>query len=161
MKILLVCLGNICRSPLAKGILREKAGQQGLNIEVDSAGFEKFHEDEGADPRSVQVAAKHGIDLRGHVARLFRTEDFDRYDRIYAMDEDNYEAIIELARDEADMKKVDLIMNLVRPGLNLPVPDPYYGGKDGFEKVYTLLDKASENLVEKISSGELSADNKS
>jgi protein-tyrosine phosphatase len=150
MKVLFVCLGNICRSPLAKGILAEKAKRLHLDIEVDSCGFESFHRGDPADPRSAAVAAAHGIDLSDHCARMFTVRDFDRFDRIYVMDRSNYNDVMGMARDTADEQKVDFILNLVEPGENRPVPDPWYGGKENFEKVYRMLDEASDLLVKEI-----------
>lgn len=154
MKILFVCLGNICRSPLAMGIMRDKARKKGLQVEVDSAGFEHFHVGDGADPRSVQIAARHGIDITDHIARRFRVSDFDRFDRIYVMDAYNYQDVIEAARNESDRQKVDYILNVIKPGLDEPVPDPYYGGRDGFDKVFRMLDESCEILAEEISSAD-------
>ena len=150
MKILFVCLGNICRSPLAEGIMTDKIKKYGINAEVDSAGFESFHRGDPADPRSLEVAATHGIDLTDHVARMFTARDFDHYDRIYVMDRTNYNDVMGLARDSEDEKKVDFILNLVTPGENRPVPDPWYGGKEGFEKVFRMLDQACDQLVQEI-----------
>ncbi len=150
MKILFVCLGNICRSPLAKGIMREKIKLGKLDASVDSAGFEQFHNGDPADTRSVMTAAKHGIDITDHEARMFRTEDYDRFDRIYVMDSLNYSDVMSKARNEKDRRKVDYILNLSSPGKNKSVPDPYYGGPDGFENVYTMLDKACTILAEEL-----------
>jgi protein-tyrosine phosphatase len=150
MKILFVCLGNICRSPLAEGILADKAKKLGLDIEVDSCGFERFHNGEPADPRSVAVAKAHGIDLNGHVARMFTVRDFDHYDRIYVMDRTNYNDVMGVARDNADEQKVDFIMNMLHPDENRPVPDPWYGGKEGFEKVFQMLDQACDYLIKEF-----------
>ena len=147
MKILFVCLGNICRSPLAKAIMANKAKGLHLDLEVDSAGFESFHRGDPADPRSVAVAAAHGIDLTGHIARMFNVRDFERFDRIYVMDRTNYHDVMGVARDSQDEEKVDYILNLLSPGENHPVPDPWYGGKDSFEKVYHLLDEACDVLA--------------
>jgi protein-tyrosine phosphatase len=151
MKILFVCLGNICRSPLAKAIMLEKVKGLHPNVEIDSAGFESFHRGDPADPRSVAVAAAHGIDLTSHIARMFTARDFDRFDRIYVMDHANYRDVMGVARDSQDEQKVDFILNLVTPGENRPVPDPWYGGKEGFEKVYLMLDEACEALTKEIS----------
>ena len=150
MKILFVCLGNICRSPLAKGIMRDKIRKGHLDAEVDSAGFERFHEGDAADGRSVLTAARHGIDITDHEARIFLTEDFDKFDRIYVMDSVNYNDVMSKARNDKDRKKVDFIMNLTQPGRNRSVPDPYYGGPDGFEKVYAMLDEACNALADEI-----------
>jgi protein-tyrosine phosphatase len=150
MKILFVCLGNICRSPLAKGILADKIKGLHLDIEVDSCGFESFHRGDPADARSVAVAAAHGIDLSDHRARMFTARDFDQFDRIYVMDRSNYNDVMGVARDTADEQKVDFILNLSAPGENRPVPDPWYGGKENFEKVYRMLDEACDILVKEI-----------
>jgi protein-tyrosine phosphatase len=152
MKILFVCLGNICRSPLAEGIMADKARKYHLNVEVDSCGFETFHRGDPADPRSAAVAAAHGIDLSEHVARMFTARDFDNFDRIYVMDRSNYQDVMGVARDSKDEVKVDFILNLVTPGENRPVPDPWYGRNDGFEKVYRMLDDACEILAQQIAS---------
>lgn len=151
MKILFVCLGNICRSPLAEAIMADKIREGNLNAEVDSAGFESFHRGDPADPRSVEVAARHGIRLNHHVARMFTVADFDRFDRIYVMDRNNYEDVIGLARDEDDRKKVDYVMNALHPGHNRHVPDPWYGGRDDFETVYRMLDEACEAITGDLS----------
>lgn len=150
MKILFVCLGNICRSPLAEAIFIHKAKEQGLKVEADSAGFESFHRGDPADPRSVAVARAHGIDLNGHTARMFNARDFDHYDRIYVMDKTNYNDVMGVARDDNDEQKVDYIMNLIYPGENRPVPDPWYGGKEGFEKVFRMLEQACDILIKDL-----------
>lgn len=150
MKILFVCLGNICRSPLAEGIMKDKIYRYSLDAEVDSAGFESFHVGDGADPRSSEIAAKNGISLDRHVARKFTTRDFDYYDRIFVMDRYNYQDVMRIARNDRDRSKVDYILNLVKPGEDQEVPDPYYGGKDGFESVFRMLDNACSVLLEEI-----------
>ena len=151
MKILFVCLGNICRSPLAEGIMADKIKKYGLKVEVDSAGFETFHRGDPADPRSLAVAAEHGIDLSGHVARMFSVRDFDHFDLIYVMDRRNYNDVMGMARDSHDESKVDFILNLIAPGENRQVPDPWYGGREGFAKVYQMLDQACDQLLKEIS----------
>ena len=143
-------MGNICRSPLAEGIMKDKIVKLNLDAEIDSAGFESYHVGDGADSRSAEIARKHGISLNGHIARKFTTRDFDHYDRIYVMDRYNYQDAISVVRNGSDMAKVDFVMNLVHPGENREVPDPYYGGKDGFEKVFDMLDAACEVLAEEI-----------
>ena len=150
MKILFVCLGNICRSPLAEGILKDKLYRHSIVAEVDSAGFESFHVGDGADPRSKEIARKYGISLDSHVARKFTTRDFDHFDRIFVMDRYNHQDVMRLARHEADRAKVDYILNLSFPGENREVPDPYYGGRDGFERVYRMLDSACDILLEEV-----------
>lgn len=146
MKILFVCLGNICRSPLAEAIMADKIKKLKLDAEVDSAGFETFHRGDPADPRSVEVAARHGIRLSDHVARMFSTADFDRFDKIYVMDRHNYGDVIGKARNEQDKKKVDYLLNVLHPGHNRHVPDPWYGGKEDFETVFDMLDEACEAI---------------
>jgi protein-tyrosine phosphatase len=150
MKILMVCLGNICRSPLAEGILQKKLIDRNIAGEVDSCGFESFHLGDVPDRRSMQVALQHGIDISGHRGKMFRPSFFDDFDAIYVMDINNYRDIASVARNSHDMDKVDYIMNLVYPGSNMPVPDPYYGGKDGFAKTYELLDIATDKIIESL-----------
>lgn len=151
MKILFVCLGNICRSPLAEGILKDKLMKNNLPVEVDSAGFEDFHVGDGADRRSIEIARSNNIDITDHVARCFSVEDFDFFDRIYVMDSVNYSDVISMARNKEDLKKVDFVMNTVEPGRNRSVPDPYYGGHDGFRKIFQMLDLACDAIIEDIS----------
>ncbi len=150
MRILFICTGNICRSPLAEGILREKARAMNLHIEVDSAGFEQFHVNDPPDERAIKTGRKYGIDISGHRARLFGTEDFKRFDKIYVMDSWHFANAMAFARNEDDRQKVDYIMNAVYPGENIPVQDPWYDGMAAFEKVYHQLDKACEMLISLI-----------
>ncbi|PCI10723.1 MAG: protein-tyrosine-phosphatase [Flavobacteriaceae bacterium] len=149
MKILMVCLGNICRSPLAEGILRSKTFLKG--VEVDSAGTADYHVGNRPDKRSIGVGAKYNIDISNLSGRQFSVQDYDNFDLIYAMDNSNYKNMIALARNEEDKKKVFLILNEIFPGEDLDVPDPYYGGAHGFETVYKMLDQACDAIVEKIS----------
>lgn len=153
MKILMVCLGNICRSPLAEGLLREKTAD--LDVTIDSAGTAPYHVDEAPDVRSIQEARKHGINISDLRGRQFSQEDFDTFDKIYVMDQSNYTNVLKLARNEADKSKVELILNELEPGSGAEVPDPYYGGDQGFTNVYNMLDKATDNIVEKIKNGRL------
>ena len=152
MKILFVCTGNICRSPLAEGILRDKLEKSGIQAEVDSAGLEEFHAGDPPDDRAILTAKKRRIDISGHRARLFSAKDFDRFDRIYVMDSYHYLTLSEMSRKEDDMRKIDYTMNLVSPGKNLPVRDPWYDGMNAFELVYEQIDRACEKLAETISS---------
>lgn len=147
MRILMVCLGNICRSPLAEGIMKKKLEEHGLTGTVDSAGTASYHTGERPDLRSVEVARKYGIDISYQRARAFSRADFDRFDLIFAMDRENYDNIKRLARNEHDHSKVELILNRLHPGKDMEVPDPYYGGKDGFENVYRMLDASCEQLA--------------
>ena len=147
-QVLMVCLGNICRSPLAEGILQSKV--DATKIKVDSAGTAAYHVGELPDKRSIEIARKHGIDLSSQRARKFTRKDFDIFDVIYAMDLSNYQNIIDLARNKEDCKKVHLILNETYPNENREVPDPYYGGLEGFEKVFQLLDEACTLIQQKI-----------
>ena len=146
----MVCLGNICRSPLAEGIMQQKINLYGLNAKVDSAGFEPFHTGDAPDERAVKVALNNSIDISGYRARIFQQADFDRFDRIYVMDDKNYNDVIQKARNEHDRKKVDYILNELHPGSNDVVPDPYYGRISDFEKVFDLLDQAIDAIAKKI-----------
>jgi len=139
-QILMVCLGNICRSPLAEGILQSKIDP--YKILVDSAGTAAYHVGELPDKRSIATAKKYGIDLTQQRARKFSIKDFDIFDIIYAMDQSNYQDLLSLARNQQDKDKLHLILNESYPNEQREVPDPYYGGVDGFEQVYQLLDEA-------------------
>lgn len=144
----MVCLGNICRSPLAEGILKSKVGSNA--IFVDSAGTAAYHIGKLPDERSIAVAKKYGIDITDQRARKFTVKDFDSFDYIYAMDESNFNNILELARNQEDENKVKLILNETQPAKNLSVPDPYYGGDEGFENVYAMLDEACAIIANKL-----------
>jgi protein-tyrosine phosphatase len=147
-KVLMVCLGNICRSPLAEGILQSKINSK--DIFVDSAGTAAYHVGNLPDERSIAVAKKYDIDITNQRARKFVVEDFDKFDFIYAMDERNYQNILSLARNNEDEDKVHLILNESSPAQSLSVPDPYYGGNDGFENVFQMLDKACTTIASKL-----------
>ena len=148
MKILMVCLGNICRSPLAEGILTHKT--KSLNIEVDSAGTAAYHVGELPDGRSIGIAKEYNIDLSKQRARQFSRADFDRFDIIYAMDTNNYAHLINLASNDDERNSIKLILNEINPNLCESVPDPYYGGENGFQIVYDMLDKACDKIVSSI-----------
>lgn len=150
IKILMVCLGNICRSPLAEGILREKILKNGLNAVVESCGFEDYHLGCQPDYRAIEVAKSFNVDISNQKARLFQPAFFDNYDNILVMDQNNFNMVVSKARTKADLDKVDLIMNLVYPGSNTPVPDPYYGRKENFHQIWEMLDKATDKIVELI-----------
>jgi protein-tyrosine phosphatase len=152
-KILMVCLGNICRSPMAEGMMQAKIEKYKLDAEVDSAGFEPFHTGDAPDFRAARVMKQHGIDISGQRSRLFRVSDFDDFDHIYVMDSGNYKDVKSVAKNGVHMQKVDYILNISNPGSNEPVPDPYYGGEQGFERTYQLLDKAIELIAMKIKNG--------
>ena len=144
----MVCLGNICRSPLAEGILKHKTKNK--KIFVDSAGTASYHIGKLPDSRSIEIALKYGIDIRNQRARQFSETDFDNFDKIYVMDTHNYASILSNARNQSDRNKVDLILNEINPKSFESVPDPYYGYGDGFQKVYDMLDKACDIIVKKL-----------
>lgn len=146
-KILMVCLGNICRSPVAEGVMRSKLEKYGLTISVDSAGTSNYHIGQHPDQRATNNAMEHGIDISKLKARQFSTIDFDVFDRIYVMDTSNFNDVMDLARDENDKKKVDLLLNASFPESNMSVPDPYYGGEQGFENVFLLIENACEQIA--------------
>jgi protein-tyrosine phosphatase len=147
MRILMVCLGNICRSPLAEGILKHKIEQAGLSWTVDSAGTGGWHAGDPPDRRSIAVARKYGIDIAGQRARQFEPVDFERFDRIFVMDTGNLRDVLRQAFKTEHRDKVSLIMNHCHPGQNRSVPDPYYDD-DGFEEVFEMLDLACERVLE-------------
>lgn len=149
MKILMVCLGNICRSPIAEGILREKSNQQQLSFETDSAGTSSYHIGEAPDARMRATAKSNGVNIDDLRARQFEVQDFDHFDIIYAMDASNYNNIVALSRNQSDKEKVKMILNEVHPNANEAVPDPYYGGNEGFQHVFDLLDAATDRIIEK------------
>jgi len=145
----MVCLGNICRSPLAEGILKSK-----LNPDfyiVDSAGTSAYHIGELPDHRSIAIAKKNGIDISNQRARKFIANDFNEFDLIYAMDIENYHNICSLSTNKSNLLKVKLILNEINPLKDLSIPDPYYGGDFGFENVYEMLDKACSIITKNIS----------
>jgi protein-tyrosine phosphatase len=145
IKILMVCLGNICRSPLAEGILQSKVNKE--LVFVDSAGTAAYHLGNLPDERSIAVAKQYGIDISNQQARKFTEKDFLNFDVIYAMDKSNYQNIISLATRDEDVDKVKMILNESQPDKNYSVPDPYYGGKNGFEEVYKMLNQACDSVI--------------
>lgn len=150
MKILMVCLGNICRSPLAEGILKHKCIQHNLAWEIDSAGTGKWHLGSAPDKRSIEVAAKHGIDISSQRARTVNSTDYEKFDLIFAMDMANYSDLMSWALDKNEEDKIKLIMNEVYPNQNKGVPDPYFDN-NGFQQVYTMLDNACDKIIEHYS----------
>ncbi len=147
-KILMVCLGNICRSPLAEGILKSKVSN--TTFFIDSAGTGSYHIGELPDPRSIKIAQEFDIDITKQRCRQFTVKDFDAFDIIYAMDNSNYNNILKLSRNENDSQKVRLILNEVYKNQNFDVPDPYTGGIEGFKNVFMMLDEACDIIAENI-----------
>lgn len=150
MKILSVCLGNICRSPMAEGIIRDRLAEAGISVETDSAGTAAYHVGEKPDNRAMACMQKNGHDITDLRARQFQKSDFQNFDLIFAMDRSNYDNILRLAETEADRDKVSMFLNLSTPGMDAEVPDPYYGGDGGFQHVYDLLTDATDKLIEKL-----------
>ena len=147
-RVLMVCLGNICRSPLAEGILKSKIDTS--KIFVDSAGTGNYHVGGLPDERSIAVAKKYLIDITDQRCRQFTVEDFDNFDMIYVMDNSNRRDVLSLARNKQDEAIVIMILNELFPGENVDVPDPYTGGLNGFEQVYSMLNKACVIVAKKI-----------
>jgi protein-tyrosine phosphatase len=146
-KILMVCLGNICRSPLAEGIMLKLISENNINMRVDSAGTSNYHIDEAPDKRTITNAAKHDVDLKPLRARQFKASDFEKFDKIYVMDNSNMANVLALAKNEEHKAKVDLLLNTSNPGMNLEVPDPYFGGEQGFEDVFQMVYKACQHVA--------------
>ncbi len=144
----MVCLGNICRSPLAEGILKSKVDAS--KIEVSSAGTGGWHVGELPDPRSIEVAQQHGLDITNQRGKQFSTYDFEIYDHIFVMDNSNYHDVIKLATSGLEKEKVQLILEETFPEEKRDVPDPYHGGDEGFEKVYQMLDAACEKIAHRL-----------
>ena len=150
MNVLFVCTGNICRSPLAEGILRQKYSERNIPGIVDSCGFESYHTGDSPDPRAQKVARKNGIDISSHSARQFKLEDFDIFDKIFVMDSSHYNSVMRITRHENDRQKVDFIRNVIYPGQNKPVKDPYYDHHSAFDTVFDQLDEACELFADSI-----------
>ena len=146
-KVLMVCLGNICRSPLAEGILTSKVDAE--EVFVASAGTAGYHVGERPDPRSIAIANHYGIDISHQRCRKFVREDFDNFDVIYAMDKSNYQNILALTNDAEQAKKVKLLLSEVNLNFD-EVPDPYYGGEQGFENVFQMINMACDAIVNRI-----------
>jgi len=149
-KVLFVCLGNICRSPVAEGIMLHLIKERNLHKhwQVDSAGTAGYHVDEEPDHRTIKNAGKNGVDLSKLRARKFSTADFNFFDKIYVMDESNYQNVMSLTNEPSHHKKIDFLLNVTHPGKNLPVPDPYYGNEANFEEVFQLVYSACEKLLD-------------
>ena len=149
MKILMVCLGNICRSPLAEGVLKHKVLEAGLGWEIDSAGTGAYNP--GCSPHhlSQKVAKHNGVNIQEQTCRQFLKTDMDRFDKIYVMDEDNYQEVKRIAGNKWNASKVDFLLNEIYPGQNKDIFDPWYGGEKGFHEVYEMIDSACEAIIGK------------
>ncbi len=152
LKILMVCLGNICRSPIAHGLLKHKADAKGLDWEVDSAGTSDWHKGELPNENSIAVMHRHGVDINYQRSRPIEMEDIAYYDLIYVMDSSNYETVMTMAKTPELKQKVKFIMNEVNPGKNEKVPDPWSLTEQDYENVYQMLDKATDKIIEKYGS---------
>lgn len=146
--VLMICLGNICRSPLAEGLLKSKLPSE--VFEVDSAGTGHWHTGQKPDKRSIEVAAKYNIDISQQSARQFQEADFETFDHIFVMDKTNLTNILSLTTNKTYQQKVSLILNAIYPNQNHEVPDPYYDGIHGFEKVFQLLDEATTAIAKQL-----------
>ena len=149
MKILMVCLGNICRSPLAEGILQHKAREAGLNWEVDSAGTNSYHTGEAPHELSQKVAAINGIDICDQRARRFTKEDFEKFDIVYAMADDVLDDMKRIAKDKFNPEKARLFLDEIYPGMHMSVPDPWYGPEPGYHEVFELINKTCDVILRK------------
>lgn len=148
IRILMVCLGNICRSPIAEGVLESKLPTD--RFKVDSAGTGNYHIGKQPDQRSIAIAKLNGLDISKQKARQFNVKDFAQYDYIYVMDHTNYRDVIKLAPDETSKNKVSLFLDALFPGENVDVPDPYFGLENGFTIVYQMIDEACEIIAKKL-----------
>ena len=155
MKVLMVCLGNICRSPIADGLLRQKVNEERLNVEVDSAGTIGLHAGSAPDSRMITTAKNRGTDISFLKARQFTAADFEQFDVIFAMDKNNKRDILSLAKTNADKQKVHLLLSEISDQEEANVPDPYYGTSKDFEHVYDLVDKATNTIIQKIKNNTL------
>ena len=149
MKVLMVCLGNICRSPIAEGVLQDKAQKAGLNWIVESAGTNGYHNGEAPHHLSQKVTASQGIDISHQRSRQFKKIDFSYYDLIYAMASDVISDMKLIGGNEYDNEKTFLFLDELFPGEAKDVPDPWYGEEDGYVEVYDLIDKACEEIIKK------------
>ena len=150
VNILFVCTGNICRSPLAEGILRNKLKTSGIPAYLDSCGFESFHTGDPPDRRAQAVASRYGTDISAHRARLFSVVDFDIFDEIYVMDSGHHRQVMKLARNEADRAKVSYMLEVLFPGKNRGVLDPWYHDEEAFEQVYLQLSEACDLITRRL-----------
>ncbi len=149
--ILFVCLGNICRSPLAEGILKNILNKKIIkNIYVKSCGTESYHVGQKADKRAIMVGLKHNIDITSHIASQFKHSYFNEFNKIYVMDNYVYQELSYFSKNQQELKNVQFLMDIVFPNQKIEVPDPYYGGNDGFEKVFNMINIACEKISEQL-----------
>lgn len=148
VKILMVCLGNICRSPLAEGILASKLPKE--KFTVDSAGTGSWHIGHSPDSRSIATAKKNKLDISKQKGRQFSINDFDTFDYIYVMDKSNYDDVIALSKTIEQKNKVQIILNELYPNENVDVPDPYFGMPNGFDIVYNMLNEVCDIIAKKL-----------
>jgi protein-tyrosine phosphatase len=146
----MVCLGNICRSPVADGLLRMKAEEAGLDLIVDSCGTGGWHAGEAPDSRSQANAKENRLDISMLRARQFKMSDFDEFHRIFVMDKSNLRDVLAMAQSDTHRNKVSLLLELSHPGQNKAVPDPYYGGEQGFQHVYDMIEEACDILIQEL-----------
>ena len=146
----MVCLGNICRSPIADGLLLRKIKEQKLDAQVDSAGTANYHIGKAPDSRMIQTAAAHGTPIEFLRARQFSNQDFENFDHILVIDQSNYENVIRLAQSADDRNKIQFLLDYLYPNQKAAVPDPYYGSLEDFEQVYQLIDSATDALIQKL-----------
>jgi protein-tyrosine phosphatase len=144
----MVCLGNICRSPLAEGILKSKVDSS--KVYVDSAGTGHWHVGDEPDKRSIAIGKKYNLDITNQRGRQFSSRDFENFDLIYVMDNSNKENVLALAENESQREKVKLILDEIFPNENVDVPDPYFGGEIGFENVFKMLDEACNQIAQRF-----------
>ena len=155
MRVLFLCHTNMCRSPLAEGLLKTIFKNKQIDAVVDSAGFEAFHINEYPDSRAIKKAQENGIDISTKRVRLFNRDDFDKFDKIYVMDTNAYRNALYFARDEKDVSKIDYLMNVIRPGKNESVPDPFYRKLEACDETYDILRNACERIAQGIESQHL------
>jgi protein-tyrosine phosphatase len=146
MNVLFICNGNICRSPIAEALLRKKYKENNIDGEVSSAGFESFYINEPPDFRAQEIAAKNNLSLDSK-ARIFLKSDFERFHKIYVMDTRNYRDVIDLARNKEDKAKVDYLLNVLEPGKNKTIPDPFTRSESDLQTVFKLLDRVTDEIV--------------
>lgn len=152
-RVLMVCLGNICRSPLAEGILKSKVDPN--KVFIDSAGTGSWHIGSEPDRRSIATAKSYDLDITSQRGRQFSAKDFDDFDYIFVMDNSNFKDVMSMARTDEDRQKIHLILEEIFPSENVDVPDPYHGGEQGFENVYQMLNEACDQIAKKLNNGTL------